>query len=147
MEAEIKAKVLIRSRSFDGEESAETVWAGKVGPDLYCIQNLPFFAYGVSLHDVVLAPVDPNSGVATFDRVVSKSGNRTLRLILRKPIAANRKLEKKLQELVELGCDYEFANSTYLAVNIPAALDFRSVENLVAKITGQWERADPAIED
>jgi len=147
MEAETKAKVLIRSQSFDGEESAETVWADKVGSDLYRIQNLPFFAYGISLHDTVLAPIDPSSGQATFERIVSKSGNRTLRLILRKPITSDSKSRKRLQELVEIGCDYELANSTYAVLNIPAAVDVSCVERLVGKITGQWERADPATED
>jgi hypothetical protein len=74
MEAEAKAKVLIRGQSFDGEDSAEAVWADRLTVDTYRIQNLPFFAYGVSLHDVVLAPTDPASGVPTFEQVISKSG-------------------------------------------------------------------------
>ena len=147
MEAEAKTKVLFRSLSFDGEESAETLWVEKVGSDLYRVENLPFFAYGVSLHDVVLAPLDPKTGVATFERVTSKSGNRTLRLIFRKPIAADGKSKKRLHELVELGCDYELANQTYAALNVPGSIDVTQVEKLVSKITGQWERADPPIED
>jgi hypothetical protein len=147
LDQETKIKVLIHSRSFDGEASAETVWANLVGPDMYCIQNLPFFAYQISLHDIVLAPIDPASGVATFDRVISKSGNRTLRLILRKPIHADKKATRQLQELVALGCGYELANPTYVVITVPASVDILNVESLVNKISDQWERADPAFED
>jgi hypothetical protein len=148
MAIEEKAKVLIRSQSFDGEEdSAETVWTDRLSPDTYRIQNIPFFAYGVSLHDIVSAPIDLDSGFAIFGRVIAKSGNRTMRLILRKPIQADARTRRRLQELVGLGCDYSMLNATYAALNVPPTLNAARVEGLVSRISNQWERADPPIED
>ncbi|HEX6050934.1 MAG TPA: DUF4265 domain-containing protein [Gemmatimonadaceae bacterium] len=46
-------KVLLR----DGE-NVETLWADRVGPDLYRLDNSPFWAYGVSWLDVVEAHPD-----------------------------------------------------------------------------------------
>jgi hypothetical protein len=62
----------------DGE--VETLWAFDLGGGQYRLDNLPWYAYRVSLGDVVEARPD-ETGQLQVLRVVSKSGNRTLRLI------------------------------------------------------------------
>src|SRR5262249_17810343 len=62
------AKVLLRD-----EEYVETLWAERVGPDRYRLNNSPFWAYSVSWLDVVEAHPDENGQLA-FARIVEKSG-------------------------------------------------------------------------
>jgi hypothetical protein len=147
LQMEPKVKVLICSVSVDGEESAESVWADKLGGDSYRIQNIPFLAYNVSLHDVVLAQTDENTGAPVFQKVRAKSGNRTFRLHLSCSIRWHWIARRKLQKLVVLGCDYVFANPRFAAVNVPAEVDVGIVESILDKMTRRWERGDPASED
>jgi hypothetical protein len=72
------AKILFRVPNEDGSAEVETLWAFDLGGDRYEIANCPFFAYGVSYGEVVSAPVDPQEEMPTFQKVLSKSGNRDL---------------------------------------------------------------------
>ena len=78
---EPNAKVLFRVPNEDGGADVETLWAYDLGSDNYKLDNLPYYAYGVSCDDVVLAPFDEDEEFPTFQKVVSKSGNRTIRII------------------------------------------------------------------
>jgi hypothetical protein len=80
------AKVLFRVPDEDGSAHVETLWATSVGNDTYKLDNSPFYAYGVSWEDVVFAPFTAEEGFPTFERVVTKSGNRTVRVILKTTI-------------------------------------------------------------
>jgi len=56
---EPSAKIVIRTTYDDGSADMETPWAYDLGNDRYKLDNLLWFAYGISWHDVVLAPFDP----------------------------------------------------------------------------------------
>jgi hypothetical protein len=49
--------------------------------------------------------------------------NRTVRVILDPPVATGNESEDILGEIVSLGCGYEGANKSYIAVNIPPSAD------------------------
>src|SRR5882762_1542525 len=104
--AEPLAKVLFRVPDAEGGANVETLWAFPVGEDRYRLDNLPFYAYSVSLHDVVLAPLDADEGFPTFSRVESKSGNRTVRVVFDVPVEPGNESQAVLDGLVQLGCDY-----------------------------------------
>ena len=74
------SKVLFRVLNEDGSAEVETIWATHLDGDRYKLDNSPFYAYGVSWEDVVLAPFSEQEGIAVFERVVVKSGNRTVRI-------------------------------------------------------------------
>jgi hypothetical protein len=137
------AKVLFRVADDDGSASVETLWAFDLGDDRYRLDNSPFFAYSVSVGDVVLAPVDPDEGRPTFKRVVEKSGNRTVRVILDPPLATGNASDSVVQELLALGCSYEGANPGYLCIVIPRETDFEAVCKFLTQREIQWEHADP----
>ena len=61
--------------------SAETLWAIRVGEGLFRIDNIPFFALGIAVEDVVSAV--PEEGVFRFKEVVHPSGHGTLRVVER----------------------------------------------------------------
>lgn len=73
-----RTKIEIHSPGQDGVD-IETPWVEQLAPDQYRLLNLPFFAYGLSLGDVVKAEMTEDSSVPVFRHVVKKSGHRLLR--------------------------------------------------------------------
>jgi hypothetical protein len=141
------AKVLFRIVAADDSAETETLWAFDLGADQYKLDNCPFYAYSVSLGDVVFAPMDPDEGFPTFRNVVSKSGNRTLRVILDPPVKAGNSSDAVLKALVEMGCSYEGANPKYVVINVPPLVDLNSVGDYLTDREVTWEHADPSYEE
>ncbi len=142
-DALLSAKVLFRVPHEDGSAEVETLWAFHLGGDRYRLDNLPFFAYGVSVADVVLAPHVEEEGLPTFQQVLEKSGNRTIRVIFEPPLAPGNQSRVLLDQLVSLGVEYEGANPTYVVLNIPPEVDFDGVVKALLDAQVQWEHADP----
>jgi hypothetical protein len=140
------AKVLFQNTEADGTPYAETLWSYELGADLYRIENLPYYAYGVSLHDVVLAPRDATAGTPVFSRVTSKSGNRLFRIICSTIEIRRKKADLLLQRLSMAGCEHERANRRYVAVNVPASTDLSKVVQILTEAGVDWEQADPPLE-
>lgn len=140
------AKVLFRVPNENGSAEVETLWAFDLGGDKYRLDNLPFFAYGVSVADVVLAPFVEEEGFPTFQKVLEKSGNRTIRVIFDPPLAAGNKSQGLLEQLVSRGVEYEGANRTYVVLNIPPSVDFGGVVTALLDAKVQWEHADPTYD-
>lgn len=140
------AKILFRVPDDDGGATVETLWATPVGDDQYKLDNSPFYAYGVSWEDIVLAPFDVQEGMPAFQSVVSKSGNRTVRVIFDPPVSAGNSSDQVLQGLVVLGCSYEGANPKYISVNIPSEVALQAVRSYLVEHEAQWEHADPTYE-
>jgi hypothetical protein len=133
----------IKLRHEDGEEVfVETPWAKRVGTNLYELDNLPWYAYGVSCGDVVEA-VPAADGLPEFRRVVRKSGNRTVRVVLKPQASESSESKALLDDLQSMGCDYEGMNHSYIAVNIPPSVDFWRVCEFLTNTGQNWEHADP----
>lgn len=141
------AKVLFRVPKEDGGADVETLWATHLGADNYKLDNSPFYAYGVSWEDVVSAPVSSEEGFPTFERVVTKSGNRTIRVIFDPPAETGNESDQVLQGLVALGCSYEGASRKYVAVNIPPKIELDVVRNYLVDHNAAWEHADPPYDE
>lgn len=84
------ANVLFRVAYVDGSAEVETLWSTALGNDQYKLDNTPFYAYSVSWEDTVFAPFDPDEGMPTYQRVVEKSGNRTIRVRFDPPCASGK---------------------------------------------------------
>ena len=143
--AEPKAKVLFRIEDDAGAENVETLWALELGDDCYELTNCPFYAYGVSLGDVVWAPYDEDEQYPGFRRVVKKSGNRTVRVAFDLAVAPGNASDEVLQELVALGCNYEGANPSYIVVNVPRTTNLEFVVACLVENQARWEHADPTF--
>src|SRR5687768_16126759 len=77
MMALVKILMPIQQDSIYGGDS-ETVWAMPLGGDLFEIRNVPFFAKGISMRDVVRAQgVD---GPLIFEKVEYHRGHSTYRI-------------------------------------------------------------------
>lgn len=140
------AKVLFRVPNEDGTAEVETLWAISLGGDKYKLDNSPFYAYGVSWEDVILAPFSEEEQFPTFQSIVAKSGNRTVQVIFDSPIEDGNESDEILKGLVSLGCDYEGANRKYISVNIPPNVSLDAVREYLLDKEATWEHADPAYD-
>jgi hypothetical protein len=134
-------KIVIRHVHGD-DVDIETPWAKALGDDLYELDNLPWYAYGVSCGDVVEAFVG-DDGRPEMTRVVKKSGNRTVRVIFESPVPSTEESNDVLDALVSMGCSYEGLNRRYFSINVPPAADHTAVCAFLTKAELTWEYADP----
>ena len=141
------SKVLFRVPRDDGGDDVETLWAPSLGGDRYKLDNSPFYAYSVSWEDVVLASWSEEESFPTFERVVEKSGNRAVRVVFDPPVEAGNESDRILQGLVGLGCSYEGASHSYIAINIPPAVELETVTAYLIASGVQWEHADPSYDE
>ena len=122
-------------RGPDGE--VETLWAEVLGAGRYCLANTPWYAYGISWRDVVEASPDAD-GQLQFLRVISKGGNRTVRIRSEAPFT-----DEWLGKVEALGASYEGANRCYIGVNIPAETELSVITSFLTAEGVEWEHADP----
>jgi hypothetical protein len=141
------AKVLFRVAESDGSASVETLWAYDLGENRYKLDNSPFYAYGVSWGDTVLAPHDDAEGHATFHSVLEKSGYRTVRVMFDPPVRRGNESDVTLKGLVKLGSEYERANAQYIVVSIPPNVDLAKVVEYLVERKATWEHADPTYDE
>ena len=141
------AKVLFRVVDEDGSVNVETLWATSVGPDRYQLDNSPFYAYSVSWKDIVFAPHNAEEECATFQRVETKSGHRTVRVIFDPPVQDGNPSDVVLRGLVALGCTYEGSHRRLFSVNIPPETQLDDVRHYLIDHEAQWEHADPSYDE
>ncbi|WP_037588055.1 DUF4265 domain-containing protein [Stenoxybacter acetivorans] len=116
--------------------ASEFIWANSLGDDRYQLNNIPFFAEGVSFGDVIKA--DIQNGNPWFVNIVKASTNSTLRVFC---FDTQKKIEfsKWLGQnscMSELGFEGE-----YIVANIPGTIDIDALEQFLADIEepGQFE--------
>lgn len=141
------AKVLFRVAEDDGSANVETLWATPLGDDRYQLDNSPFYAYAVSWKDVIYAPRDPDEQLPTFERVISKSGHKTIRIVFESPAIEGSESLDLLQLLVSLGCSYEGANKRYICIDVPPEVDLETVRQFAIQHALQFEHADPTYSE
>jgi hypothetical protein len=126
----------------------ETLWATGVAPNQYELDNLPWYAYGVSAGDVVEAQPDA-AGQLRMTRIVRKSGNRTIRVILAVTPDGQPTFESQqtLAGILERGCGYEGRNKILFAVNIPAPVNLAGIAQYLTDSGFRWEYADPTFDE
>lgn len=137
----IVAKVL-----FEREDLAETLNAERVGPDLYRIHNIPFFADSVSLLDVVTARTDAD-GMLRFESTVSKSGHRTLRCRVASQGEHPNQMAGLPEALAARGVGCEGSSGGFMSLDIPPAVAIDEVIEVLLNAGWDWEHADPPPPD
>jgi len=130
------AKIALRGP--DGE--VEALWAFDLGGGRYRLDNTPWYAYGISWQDVVEARLDQD-GQLQLVKVVSKSGNRTVRIRAEEPFT-----DDWLEKIVSLGASYEGANRRYIGINVPQDVNLDVITSFLVAEGVEWEHADPTYE-
>lgn len=118
-------KVVFRlQRDADGypPADAEGLWATQLGNNRFKLENIPFFAWGVSADDVVQA--EPIGQEYYFERVVTPSGHSTVRII-----AYDKSSIPEIRKAIEeLGCSSELSHlPSLVAIDIPPDVDWSKV--------------------
>ena len=122
------------------------MWATPMGGNRYRLENLPFFAYGMSFHDIVEAE-PAQDGMLDFVRVVEKSGYRTIRVVTADLSPVPKEL---IVALNAMDVWYERADKSYIALNIQPEIDLDAVVAELMKCDSeaiQWEHVDPTYDE
>ncbi len=119
---------LVRDQDDYPPADWEHLWAISRGIDQYELDNIPFFAKGVSAGDIVSARRDDDQLI--FDRVLRHGGHSTVRIIMLK-------LDEKegvRNELAVLGCESEGSHLPNLfAVDVPPNVNYAQVASFLAE--------------
>jgi hypothetical protein len=138
----------VKVQMSDDDGYTETAWAVRVSPDKdhFRLDNSPFYAYRVSAEDVVEARRVAD-GFYEFVRVVERSGNRTVRLILRDEDKDAPSGQRILDGIRDLGCSYEGMFSSLISITVPPGVDLAADATYLTATGRDWEHADPKYED
>jgi hypothetical protein len=137
-------QVLFRIPTAEGPTESELIDASRAeGEDRFRLAKPPVWAYGVSVGDVVLAPYSEADGHPVFMTALTKSGHRTVRVVLEPPLEAGNESDELVQGLVALGCRYEAASKRYVIVDLPPGVELGTVREHLITYDAIWEHADP----
>lgn len=115
---------------------AENLWAASLGGDRYRIDNIPFYAYGISHEDVVVA--NEVDGQLRFREVVARSGHSTYRVLVKDSAGYQSESFKKFwTRLLQLGCSHEVAKRRWITIDVPPDSDVFAVYRILEEGTAQ----------
>lgn len=120
----VRVLFLLEPDSWHGS-ATERLWAEPAGGDRYRLRNSPFFAFDVSVGDIVFGREE--DGQIVFAGVSLRGGHSTYRIKIR-PDSSSRYLHYWLP-LQQLGCSYE--QGEVLAVDVPPYTDIHEVYKLL----------------
>ena len=146
--ARLAAEGYVKIRMSDDDGFTETAWAVRVDADWdhFRLDNAPFYAYRVSTDDVVEGRF-VSEGFYDFVRVVERSGNRTVRVILGDENAEAPGGRQILAEVVALGCSFEGMFNNLISITVPPSVSLKVVAEYLSSTGRQWEYADPTHSD
>ena len=90
------------------------------------IDSVPFYVYGVSSEDVVVA--NEVEGRLRFQEVATRGGHSTYRVMVNDPAGYESEAFQRLwARLRELGCIYEVAKRRWITIDVPPDSDVFAV--------------------
>jgi Domain of unknown function (DUF4265) len=104
--------------------TTESLWAERIGPNLYRLRNVPFFLHGVSEQDIVRA--EETDGQLLASAIVDRGGHSTYRIFLPEQ-TSEEQFSRDWVPLHELGCTYERASRRLIAIDLPLHADVYAV--------------------
>jgi hypothetical protein len=110
------------------QDLCEWMWAEPAGPGLFRLSNSPFYAYGVSLGDVVSVAMREGLPVVTG---IAERGGRTTYRVLRAEALADEVWDEEWAQLNTLGCVCESDGDRLVAIDVPAETDVAAVFRLL----------------
>jgi Domain of unknown function (DUF4265) len=133
-----KVRFELNSNDWHGYAS-ETLWAERVSEGRYRIRNIPFYAHGICVDDVVFAGQVEGDDTPRVSGVSIRSGHSTYRIFVKDGLASLT-FTSHWKPLEALGCTFESAKRL-LAVDVPARADIYPVYKLLeaGESQGVWE--------
>lgn len=122
--------------------SVESLWALPVGEGLFKLDNIPFFATGIAVNDIISA--EDEGGVLWYREVVQPSAHSTLRVIVydENEVAQVRALFK------EKGCPTELSHIPGLfAMDVPPEVPLEALKPLLDEGRAQerWDYEEACL--
>lgn len=119
--------------------ASESLWAYDGGHGIYTLDNVPFYARGVSCGDSVKA-VRRADGLLWMERVTIRGGHSTYRLILRNE-STFEGARDRLREILESGATVERAQGSLFALDLPPQVDIYEAYALFERgeAAGWWD--------
>lgn len=77
---QVKIRIETRSREDPSILNKEVLWAEPLGDKLYRLDNVPFYAFSLNVHDIVCCEQSEDD-IPVFSELVKPSGYKTLRVI------------------------------------------------------------------
>lgn len=115
MSKQVKVRFNLQGNAAGGE----TIWAEQVGENLYRLLNIPFYATGYAVGDIVRCI--PRGGWSEVVGMEHDSGNGTIRIYFAN--SESPEAQEVLNELVSVSCEYERASSMLVAVSVPSTIE------------------------
>lgn len=114
----------------------ESMWATPLGNDLFSIENIPFYAYGLNFHDIVRATPNSSDQIPEIRELVRPSGHRTFRVFFKKHISRDSQ-EEVLDSLKELAVSYERANEIYFSLDMQPTGTYQAVFDKLEELSAE----------
>lgn len=108
----------------------ESMWAEPLGGDLYRIENVPFYAYGLNFKDIVSARRNSEDEILEIKEVVKPGGHKTFRVNFKKAIDH----EQQVEILDSLGVGYERAYEYYVALDLETDKDYNAIYDQLERL-------------
>ncbi|MBD3581548.1 DUF4265 domain-containing protein [Flavobacterium selenitireducens] len=142
-------KILVRYFSdVLGEEVVETLWAKIIDQKsgLYKIDNIPFYGPEFSSGDVVHAEFDASEDRLTFKKVIERSGNSTIQIII---TGQNIEASKIREEFGLMGCENEGIQDNYFVMEVPFEVEYKEIFGKLSELesAGIISFAEPVISE
>lgn len=136
----MKISFLLAEEEEWPDVGSESMWAKQLSAETAELLNVPFHKYGLSYGDVVRFVVT-DEGMPQYAGIVSRGGHSTYRLILHSKRYEEKEVLDCLEELQGLGCDLEFFDDKFVAVDVLPSTDIQRVfEFLTAReLQGIWK--------
>jgi hypothetical protein len=110
--------------------ASETMWAEKLGEGRYRLRNVPFYARGLSVEDIVTTQVD--GAVEVIREVSIHGGHSTYRIFLSPGVAVgSQEFLDQWKGLAQMRCTFERASARLLAVDVPPTADLQRAYDLL----------------
>lgn len=131
-----------------GGRSVESIWVRKTRGKQYEVCTIPFFAYNLSLGDTVHCGSDEDGEGIFVERVLKKSGNRTVRVAF-KAIEGGRHPEaiKFKRFLQRHRMEHDYNDIRVFSINVPSEEVYEKLQTRLKKMPQSaqmvWEDGDP----
>ena len=103
----------------------EGLWVEHVAGDVYRVDNIPFYAYGMSSEDEVVAR--RSEGHLIFEKVSRHRGHSTYRLIAKSKNGAKPNLAEIEAGIKSFGCSFEGMDGRLYAIDVPPGADIHGL--------------------
>jgi len=121
------SKILLTFEDEGGNYQTESVWATKQG-EYYRIDNIPFLAPSIALHDVV--SVEEDDGALYFNELIEASNHSTIQMI----IFNEGEVPQIGRELEVLNCSWEGSHiKNLIAIDVPNDVSYQVVKEYLDK--------------